>query len=1245
VAFSYGSNITTFTDTKSKKTIYQFNDWGNTMNTKDSLGYASYSKYNETSGSSSKNRVTVSSKLQRTVANYVKNHSMELTTTWTGGYTPGATATGGRTTTTAFNGSLTSFKIDRTNIIGRYHIKQDVTLVKGNTYTLSAYIKTDSITNTMGKGAALYVTYKNSAGTDVTVDSEYINGTSTDWTRSILTFTLPVDSTSTTVTVCGGIVEEDGIAYFDAFQLEDGSVANRYSMVENGDFRGGSMEAWWESVYNDSGDAITTTTPPSNVPIDGYVFRISGNPNYQKLIGQTINVSGTEADTFVVSGWGRADSAPLTSGTDRRFGLLIGFVHSDGTIYYYGPNMNPDASDWQYSSFVAKSDKAFTSIKVYCRFYDNVNNAYFDGIRLYKEEFGDSFTYDADGNLVSAVDLAKQNSGFEYSVANDLTKATDPKGKEFDYVYDTKHNVTSATTPTNVVYSFTYDSNGNPLTTKIGSTSDATLYIDSSATYTDNNNYLNTLTDPSGNTIVNTWEPTKGLLSTMEDGRDNVTNYYYNSNTDQLTQVSKNVGGTAATVGYAYQNDKLQSITRNSFAYVFGYDSMGNNTTVKAGTQPLLTNTFEARTSLLTSTAYANGQTINYVYDETNRVTQRKSGPTVKFTYEYDASGNLGYHKDLQNPNNIREYRFVYDVADRLISVAENNGNELTYEYDVNNNTNKISDKVGGNTYTTEYAVDEDNRPKDTIWTAGSTTRKQTIAYDLLGRTSSKTLFWGANDIRTTNYSYLPGVNGSSTSKVGMVTDEGVDTTYTYDPNGNISTITTGGQTITYFYDELNQLVRENNQVQNLTITYSYDIGGNLTEKKTYAYTTADPIVGTPTSTITSVYNDSVWKDKLTSYNGNTITYDNVGNPLTYAGYTYTWEEGRQLAGISGNSQTISYTYNDQGIRQSKTVNGVTTNYRLVGDRVSWEGNGTDSIYYTYDGSGNLISMNLNGTEYFYTRNLQGDITGLIDNGGAQVVTYTYDSWGSVLSITGTLASTLGQKNPYRYRGYRLDSETGMYYLNSRYYVPEWGRLFSPDVVMNTTGDLNGYNLYAYAANSPAGNADSSGFFVETALDVTSAGVSAYEMAKNPSWLNMGMLVWDVAAICIPVLPGSYALKATKVVANAVDSAGDAGKLYHYTSANPESIMASGLKGGESGNVFLTPNGMLSPLQAQIDLALKPNRGLPEHLFEIDIQDLSALGYNIPKPQLIARMFNMPGGGLEVIISGPIPPSVIRMVK
>ena len=194
----------------------------------------------------------------------------------------------------------------------------------------------------------------------------------------------------------------------------------------------------------------------------------------------------------------------------------------------------------------------------------------------------------------------------------------------------------------------------------------------------------------------------------------------------------------------------------------------------------------------------------------------------------------------------------------------------------------------------------------------------------------------------------------------------------------------------------------------NKTLTYQYDTGGNILSKKEYAYTTGT--LGTPTKTVNYSYDDENWKDKLTAYDGKTITYDEIGNPLTYDGYTYTWEGGRRLKGITGNNNTISYKYNDEGIRTEKTVNGVITTYILNGDSVLLETTGDEKIHYTYDSSSNLISMNIisgsnpsiNG-EYYYIRNLQGDIIGLIDKNGNEVVSYTYDTWGKLVYIEGSL--------------------------------------------------------------------------------------------------------------------------------------------------------------------------------------------------------------------------------------------------
>jgi len=276
--------------------------------------------------------------------------------------------------------------------------------------------------------------------------------------------------------------------------------------------------------------------------------------------------------------------------------------------------------------------------------------------------------------------------------------------------------------------------------------------------------------------------------------------------------------------------------------------------------------------------------------------------------------------------------------------------------------------------FTTSYSYDKDNREKEVTLSNGA---KAINNYDILGRLYNKVISTGSASF-TTNYSYEAGrEQNSTTNRLSEIDNNGKKINYTYDANGNIETITRDGKRIKYQYNKLNELIREDNQILNKTIVYTYDLGGNILSKVEYPYTEGVP--ENPTKTITYTYNDSNWKDKLTSFDGKTITYDEIGNPLSYDGYTFTWEEGRQLKSISKEGLNISYKYNDQGIRTEKTVNGVTTKYYLLGDKVILETNGLDKIHYSYDSQDNLVSMNLNGVEYYYVRNGQGDVIALID--------------------------------------------------------------------------------------------------------------------------------------------------------------------------------------------------------------------------------------------------------------------------
>lgn len=180
-----------------------------------------------------------------------------------------------------------------------------------------------------------------------------------------------------------------------------------------------------------------------------------------------------------------------------------------------------------------------------------------------------------------------------------------------------------------------------------------------------------------------------------------------------------------------------------------------------------------------------------------------------------------------------------------------------------------------------------------------------------------------------------------------------------------------------------------------------------------------------------------------------------VANSLSYLGYALTWQ-GKRLQSLSGNDTTASYTYDEQGVRSSKTVNGVTTTFSYNGSLLmaQVQGSGASQVkqLYSYDANGQLVTVNYNGTEYFSLRNGQNDIVGLMYASGNRVVEYTYDAWGKLISITDTLATSLGADNPFRYQGYYYDTETALYYLMTRYYDPEVCRFFGRRLYVHRAG-------------------------------------------------------------------------------------------------------------------------------------------------------------------------------------------------
>ena len=261
------------------------------------------------------------------------------------------------------------------------------------------------------------------------------------------------------------------------------------------------------------------------------------------------------------------------------------------------------------------------------------------------------------------------------------------------------------------------------------------------------------------------------------------------------------------------------------------------------------------------------------------------------------------------------------------------------------------------------------------------------------------------------------------------------------------------------------------------TILYTYDLGGNMTSRTEHAYTTGTPGVATKTDTFT--YGNAAWKDQMTAYNGTSITYDGSGNPLQYRGMTFTWQRGRQLQSVTKNGVTTTFQYDAQGRRISKTTGGTTTEYYYNGSTLTALKKGNDLVQFVYDASGRPVFMRVNGVaEYAYLYNGQGDVTRLVDSGNNEVVSYEYDSWGKVVNTTDTSSVGIGSINPFRYRGYVYDMETGLYYLSTRYYDSEVERFICIDQVKISNfneATLYERNLYVYCDNNPICRTDVEG--------------------------------------------------------------------------------------------------------------------------------------------------------------------------
>ena len=624
----------------------------------------------------------------------------------------------------------------------------------------------------------------------------------------------------------------------------------------------------------------------------------------------------------------------------------------------------------------------------------------------------------------------------------------------------------------------------------------------------------------------------------------------------------KKVTSGGSTVEYTYaKNGQLTSIKSpgSSPTYNFVYDKWGNNTEVKVGSQTLVTNTYKSNNGLLTQQEYGNEFTVGHNYDSLDRETSRSYNGTTKFYWTYNADGNLARYSE----NGNRVLTYLYDDIGRLLQVSGNDGSYVKTSYDELDKSTDLHYKFNGQRRDVYFHYsDKDNLPLDVKF---GTDSKYIVEnnYDELTRLKFKTYTIPSTGSKiNTSYSY---VDWSSTENRTTGTVRGIDYTYvaeglsthdrwyTYDNVGNILTecswISSSSKPVqeSYTYDAKNQLVRHDSVTQNCTITYAYDAGGNITTKKTYAYTTDSLDGKTPTETINYTYGNSAWGDELTSYKGEAIEYDEIGNPELYRGWTMGWE-GRQLKSAGKNGTNLSFTYDSEGIRTSKTVGSTTTKYLLNGTQILAQKTGSTTLSFFYDQQGNRVGMaDGKNNFYYYIYNVQGDVIALADaSTGKLVVTYTYDAWGKLVKFEDSTANSVGTLNPFRYRGYYYDTETSLYYLQTRYYDPEVGRFINADAFTST--DISGAlsaNMFAYCENRPTIGSDPTGEWVHILIGAAVGAVGSLA----------SQVLSDVIA---SAATGNFSLSSWQTYAGAVAGGAAGGAVYAATKNSTAAGAASG---------------------------------------------------------------------------------------
>ncbi|MBO4863744.1 MAG: GIY-YIG nuclease family protein [Eubacterium sp.] len=780
------------------------------------------------------------------------------------------------------------------------------------------------------------------------------------------------------------------------------------------------------------------------------------------------------------------------------------------TLYEYDANGN------QTASVDAKNRR--TTYK-----YDDRSNL----IRIvYPDGTSEGFEYDANGNNITAIDRSGLKVNMTYDKLDRIVSKTYADGNRESYTYDAVGNLIEQISVTGAKTTYTYDecNRNTSITDAFGNTTSfqydeqSRLSIKSDAKYNctyykyDYNGNITSTQYPMGQS-VSAWYDERNRVIQQSDQRGHLTNYEYDA-ADKLTRVT-DAYKNSYTYSYNENGNLIKVTDPLGHSTEYTYDAVGHVASVKNAAGKTATYEYDSTGNLISEVDFAGHET-KYSYDEMDRIISKKTADN-SITYNYTETGRIS---SVRDDNGTVSYK--YDKYNRLISYTDadnvtvsytydkygniesidNGFNKTKYEYDILNRLTKVIDH---NEKATEYEYDEFGNLSIMRYPNGNSIYYK---YDKNQRLTSEEIK-DASDNKLAGYFYSLGACGERT----LVTEE--------DSSKRIKT------TRSYTYDSLNRLTKEIITRDNTKLIqeYTYDAVSNRISKETSVTGDISVLADTDLDEIevktgTTYYTYNELNQLVSETNGSdTIiyTYDDNGNLISEQGdkrknYVYDSENHLISATVQKGSNVTSesYTYDYAGNRTSKTVNELdVTNYvNDISSDLTYVYAETDKdgkLKKSYTRGHELISVEsksaITGQKnaiHYYINDGQGSVRLLTDSEGIITDRYSYDGYGILLEKEGDT------ENDFLYTGEQYNYITELYYLRARYMDPSTGTFISMDSYAGSLSDPISLHKYLYANANPVMNTDPSGYLSATEL-VGGLAIASILVVAYSSFASMNM--------------------------------------------------------------------------------------------------------------------------------------------